>query len=318
MNTFTKQIVAGAVAFGIALAVLLLLKDQTPDEAPIHFAYQNRIGSAVCIVAVENDLFTPEDLTIEPFRFNSGPACAEALYSGSANIATMGDTTAIITVARDERFAIIASHGQGEHRHRLMVAQDSPFTTVADLKGKTVGVKKGTSTYGGLLLLLDHEHIAPTEIRLMDMRPDEMPDALAVGSIDAFVASEPTPSLAEQRGARQLTTLGGLGNAYPLLILARREWLAAHPDQAARFLRALRKAEQTIAADPEAAATTLAKITGLTPEVARAAMARHRYTLTIDETITNSLRQTAAFLQSQGTIETIPDFTAAATAEHLP
>lgn len=318
MNTFTKQIVAGAVALGLALIVLLLLKSRTPDETPIRFAYQNRVGSAACIIAVENDLFTPEGLTIEPFRFNSGPACAEALYSGSADIATMGDTTAIITVARDERFAIIASHGQGENRHRLMVAPDSPLTAVADLKGKTVGVKKGTSTYGGLLLLLDHEHIDPAEIRLIDMRPDEMPDALAAGSIDAFVASEPTPSLAEQRGAKQLTTLGGLGNTYPLLILARRDWLAAHPEQAAAFLRVLQKAEHTITTDPEKTAATLAAITGLTPEVARAAMARHRYTLTLDETITNSLRQTAAFLQSQGTIETPPDFTTAATGRYLP
>ena len=34
------------------------------------------------------------------------------------------------------------------------------------------------------------------------------------GCIDAFAASDPIPSAAEQKGAQALTTLGGLGNAY--------------------------------------------------------------------------------------------------------
>jgi len=49
-----------------------------------------------------------------------------------------------------------------------------------------------------------------------------MPEALSAGSIDAYVASEPTPSLAEARGARVMGTPGGLGNSYPLLTVQRR------------------------------------------------------------------------------------------------
>ena len=215
----TAAMVAGGVAVvALAIAAVFHSQDMSNSEPAIRFAYQNRIGSAACVVAVENDFFTDEELKIEPFRFNSGPACAEALYSGSADIGTMGDTTALITVSRDDRFVIIASHGQGEHRHRLMVDRNASITMVENLRGKTVGVKKGTSTYGGFLLLLASRQLDPAEIRILDMRPSEMPDALAAGSIDAFVASEPTPSLAEMRGARELATMGGLGNTYPTLL----------------------------------------------------------------------------------------------------
>jgi len=230
----------------------------------------------------------------------------------------MGDTTAIITVSRDDRFVIVASHGQGEHRHRLVVGRASTLTSVEDLRGKTVGVKKGTSTYGGLLLLLASKQIDPVDIRLVDMRPSEMPDALTAGSIDAFVASEPTPSLAEQRGARQLATLGGLGNTYPILVLARRDLLRDRPEQVVRFLGALQRAEEAIRTDPRGTAETLAHITGLTPEVARNAMTRHRYALSLDAGIIDSLRQTAAFPQAQGTITSVPDFNHAADARCLP
>lgn len=292
----------------LAIATVFYSGGTSSSEPAIRFAYQNRIGSAACIVAVENDYFADEGLRIEPFRFNSGPSCAEALYSGSADIGTMGDTTAIITISRDDRFVIIASHGQGEHRHRLMVDRNSRITTVEDLRGKTVGVKKGTSTYGAFLLLLASRQLDSAEIRILDMRPSEMPDALTAGSIDAFVASEPTPSLTQVRGARELATMGGLGNTYPILILARRELLRERPDQVARFLRAIQRAEETLQATPRQTATTLARITGLSPEVARNAMTRHRYALSLDTAIVESLRQTATFLRDQGIIASAPDF----------
>lgn len=309
--------IASTAAIILAAVLLFLLSGTEQDNSPIRFAYQNRIGSAACVVAAESDYFTQEGVKTETFCFNSGPACAEALYSGSADIATMGDTTAIIAVARDNRFAIIASHGQGERRHRLMVGPTSSAQTIEDLRGKTLGVKKGTSTYGGLLLLLASRQIAPSEIHIIDMTPAEMPDALTAGSIDGFVASEPTPSLAEQRGARQLTTLGGLGNTYPILILARRDLLRNRPDQVTRFLHALQRAEETIRTDPNGTAATLARITGLPPEVTHDAMARHRYALCIDAAIVESLHQTATFLQTQGTISSPPDFDRAIDATHL-
>lgn len=318
-KTLSRQVIAlilgGILVMGLAIWAVSRSADNGSDA--IRFAYQNRIGSAACIVAVERSLFAEEGLPIQPFRFNSGPACAEALYSGSADIGTMGDTTALITVARDDRFVIIASHGQGEHRHRLMVAQDGPIETVEDLRDKTVGIKKGTSTYGGFLLLLAARQLDPAEIRIVDMTPAEMPDALAAGSIDAFVASEPTPSLAQMRGARELTTMGGLGNTYPILILARRDLLHDRPQDVVRFLRALQRAEETIQSAPNETAETLAQITGLTPQVAHSAMARHRYALTLDETIVASLRQTASFLQNQGTIASAPDFAHALDAQYL-
>lgn len=321
-NGSQKRHVAVIVAVLILVAAVvvyaLFIRNESGRENPsLRFAYQNRIGSAACIVAVEGGYFVREGLQVESARFNSGPACAEAIYSGSADIGTMGDTTAIITVSRDDRFVIIGSHGQGEHRHRLVVAPNSPLQTVEDLRGKTVGVKKGTSTYGGLLLLLAEKKIDSAAIHIIDMKPNEMPDALAAGSIDAFVASEPTPSLAEQRGARELTTLGGLGNTYPLLILVRRDVLAERPEHVARFLRALHKAEQAIQADPEGTARVLAPIEGLSPEVTLAAMKRHTYELTLAPAIIRSLDQTAVFLQSQGDVATLPDLARAADPRPL-
>ena len=140
------------------------------------------------------------------------------------------------------------------------------------------------------------------------MRPSEMPDALAAGSVDAFVASEPTPSLAEVRGARELATMGGLDNSYPILILAREKFLEERPEDVRRFLKAIQKSEDFIEQHPDETALILSQVTGLSPQVARQAAARHCFALCLDDNTLGSLERTASFLKQCGTIDSIPNF----------
>ena len=287
------------------------------EKAQIRFAFQDRIGSVLPIIAVKKGFFADEGLAVKALRFSSGPACAEALYSGAADIAGMGDTTAIIMVTRSEKFAIIASHVVGEHRHRIMVRKDSGMRTLNDLKGKRIGVKKGTSTYGGLLAALEKAHIPRDGVDIIDLTPSTMPDALMAGSLDAFAASEPTPSTAEQNGACELTTLGGLGNEYPILILANNDRLTRKKDAVKRLLHAMKRAGQYAADYPEETAAIMADETGLSLATTRKAIQRHEYRLRLDEAIISSLEKTALFLKEQYIISNFPDFNTAARPEFL-
>jgi sulfonate transport system substrate-binding protein len=299
----------------VALWLLLLLLfgvEMTAGgkaEAPtIRFALQDRIGSAIPIIAVRKGFFLEEGLKISHLRFSSGPACAEALYSGAADIGGMGDTTAIIMAARSSRFVIIASHATGEHRHRVMVRDDSGMRTLQDLKGRRVGVKKGTSTYGGFLAALKKVEMSAEDIDIVDLTPPTMTDALLAGSLDAFAASEPTPSAAEQKGARELTTLGGLGNQYPILILANRHLVKEQKATLRKFLQAMKKAELYVAAHPQETIAIMAKEIGLSPSTTQEAMQRHLYQLRLDSEIRYSLEQTAFSLKRQSIIPEVPDF----------
>lgn len=298
---------AGAVAGLFLVAAGCGDRSQEPAHAPIRFAYQDRVADAVSIVAVRQGLFATHGLTVETMRFSSGPACSETLYTGAADVGTMGDTTAVIAVAREAPVRIVASHGGGEHRHRVITAGKSAVSSVSELTGKRVAVKKGTSTYGGWLALLGAHEIDHAEIETVDMRPADMPEALASGSVDAVVASEPTPSLAETMGGRELATLGKLGNQYPILLVMRGEFLRSRTDDAARFLRALAEAADFIQSRPDDAAKVLAEATGLSPEVARRAMGYHTYRLNLDSATLASLAQTADFLKRQGIIDRAPD-----------
>ena len=280
------------------------------ETIEIRFAYQDRIGSAIPIIAVRKGFLAEEGLKIRPMRFNSGPACAEALYSGAADIGGMGDTTAIIMATRSSRFAIIASHATGEHRHRIMVKTGSEIRSLQDLRGKRIGVKKGTSTYGGLLAALKKEGMSEEDVGIIDLSPPTMTDALQAGSLDAFAASEPTPSAAEQKGARELTTLGGLGNQYPILVLVNRDFLKKQKESVKKLLRAMKRAELYVAEHPKETVAIVASETGLPLPTSKKAMKRHTYKLRLDPEIRSSLEQTSLFLKKQNIIKEVPDFSA--------
>lgn len=284
---------------------------------PLRFAYQNRVGDALSLVAMHKGFFAAEGVQIKGVLFNNGPACAEALYSGAVDIATMGDTTALVALSRDPALRILASHGAGEHRHRIVVARNSPLRTLADLKGKRIGIKKGTSTHGGLMALLAANGMQAADFKLLDLSPDTLPEALAAGSIDALVASEPTPSVAESRGGRELATLGGVGNSYPLLILVKTTVLQKRDVQLRGFFRALRRAERFVRENPAETAGIVAKEDRLSAELARKAMARHSYRLQLDAATINSLNSTAAFLKEQKKLQQLPDLHAVTVPLYL-
>lgn len=280
--------------------------EKSDDKVVVTFAYQDRVADAASIIAVKKGFFAAEGLDVRPMIFSSGSACTEALTYGDADFGTMGDTTAIITTSKGSGFTIIASHGGGEHRHRLLVAKGSRIKTIHDLEGKRIGVKKGTSTHGGLELLARQAGLDLGD-EIVDLAPRDQLLALAAGEVDAIVASEPTPSKAEADGyGRELTTLGNLGNSYPIFILVNSKFAANHPELVGKMVKALNRATAFIAEHPEEAVAIQATETGLAPGVIHKAMGYHHYGLSLDDTVQDSLAVTAKFLKDIGKIEHVP------------
>lgn len=275
---------------------------------PIRFAYQDRIADAASVIAVRKAFFADEGPTVKPLRFSSGPAAGEALYSGAADIGSMGDAAAVIALARNVGLVILGSHGGGEGRHRIVLRPGLAVDGPAGLKGKTLAVKKGTSTHAGLLAYLEAHGLSASSLRIFDLRPVDMPQALSAGSVDAICASEPTPSLAEKRGGTAFADLSGLGNAYPILLMARQRFVDSHPEAVIRFLRAMDRAARFAANRPEETAEVLSQATGLDQDMCLKAMRRHAYRLHLDAAMVESLTKTGRSLADHGRIPTVPDF----------
>lgn len=119
----------------------------------------------------------------------------------SENIDFCGTTwvTAIMAASKGEPVKVVAS--MTEKCSALVVGKDSGIETVADLKGKTIAYVPGTMHHILLLETLTKAGIDPnTEVTLQKIDFFDMGQALASGSIDAFLSGEPYPSIAETDG----------------------------------------------------------------------------------------------------------------------
>lgn len=306
------------IVLAVAAVAAVLYINHSKRQETLVFAYQDRIADAASIIAIEKGYFEDEGLNIDGIKFSSGPACTQALITRTADIATMGDTTAITTMAtQGDDFSILCTHGGGEDRHRMIVSDESGIDNISDLEGKRIAVKQGTSTHGGLMLFADHYGLDLND-ELVEMKPSEMVLALESGAIDAFVASEPNPSQAEARGAgHELATLGGMNNTYPILIVADNGFLGEHPDWAEKFIRALKKATDFIQQNHNESVQILSDVSGLEKDIIETAMANHYYDVNANQQTKDSLTDMSGFLYDIGKISTKPDFDKCIDREYM-
>ena len=284
----------------------------TPSEQPtsLRLAYGKKIHYAPQIVALKQGYFGNAGLAIDAKAVQAGIQAAEALTSGSADAAVMGDAPAIIAAASGMPVKLVASYGGGERMHRIVAAPGSGIGSPAQLEGKRVGIQMGSSTHGGFLLFLEKNRLSADDLDLVPLNPSDMPEAMLTHQIDAGVGSEPWPSNIEERveGSYEVATLSGLGNNYPLVMLVTAPYAQEHPEAVLATLQATRKAVDFMRARPDDAAALISEGTGVPVARERKIMDTLEWGVVLDDATVNSLEQTAEFLYSQGKITNLPDW----------
>ncbi len=250
---------------------------------------------------------------------SAGIAAAEALVSGSADVAVMGDVPAVFALASARPCVLITSYGGGETMHSIIVSATSGINTPGDLIGRRIGVHFGSSTHGAVYRYLQANNIDPASLTLVNVPQNSLVEALISGDIDALAASEPTPSLALDKvsGSRLLSTLGGLGNEYPLMLVASKDFADAHPEVTRVLITGTRKAVDFINADPETAGSELSTVTGTPVKLEQNTLSRLTWQVRLDQDILKSLEQTAAFLHKTGRLKHVPDIRKAARMDFM-
>jgi aliphatic sulfonates family ABC transporter substrate-binding protein len=281
------------------------------DQTAIRVAYVQKIHYAPTIIAVKQGYFEDEGVKVKPviLAAGTGIVAAEALISGSAEAAVMGDAPAIYAAASGKPVKIVACYGGGEKMHRIIAGKNSGIRETKDLTGKTVAVNFGSSTHGALMLYLKKNGLDLSLVKIMNLNSSDMPEALATGQIDAVAGSEPIPSIVEMGapGSYELAMLSGLGNSYPLLLLVSAELAADNPKAVSALVRATAKAVRLINEDPQRASEIIARATGATPQFELKVMQALEWRVRLDREDRDSLAQTRDFLFDIKKIPTKPD-----------
>jgi sulfonate transport system substrate-binding protein len=110
------------------------------------------------------------------------------------------------------------------------VHKDSPIQSIADLKGKRVAFKRGSSAHNFTVKALRKAGLGITDIEAADLSPSDAAAAFASKQIDAWSIWDPYFAVAEKDpGTRVLTTAEGIVDSWSYF-LSNGDFTAAHGD----------------------------------------------------------------------------------------
>ena len=253
--------------------------------------------------------------------FESGPPMNESFAAGQQDIGVIGDVPAVSAVAAGQDNVYIAA-AEGGPSYGMLVADDSGIESVADLKGKKVGLTIG-STAQNLTqkLLADAGMDYNTDIEVINISTGDAQVVLTKGDVDAVVIWEPNVSrLDAMDGIHLLTDGGDVGFPGVNVVFARKEFVDANPDIVKAYLEQYWRATKAYEENPEEYAELAKSYFNLDKDLIMKAASKYNYTLTFSDADVEGLQDTVSFLKGIGSISneiTVKDHVADSIAKEV-
>jgi sulfonate transport system substrate-binding protein len=220
----------------------------------------------------------PLGYSVEWHEFSSGPPLLEAVNSGAVDFGHTGQPPPVFAQENGVPFIYVAATESSPDSSGLLVPQNSPVKTMADLKGKRLAFARGSSSHLLAAQLLARAGLTFTDIKPIYLQPAEARAAFQSGAVDAWAIWDPYFSAAElQLNARALATGEGL-KGFRELYFARKGYLESPAAETLPVILAvLREAGQRLQADVKGTASLLADKLGIPAAVLERSEARSHY-----------------------------------------
>ncbi len=254
--------------------------------------------------------FAPAGLTIEIITFDSPTDGKNAVVTRSVDFGGFGIAAATLGAAAGEPVVVV---GAFSNRGMGVVSKaGSPIRTVADLRGRRVGIWPGSTQEVFILERMRQSGLTIRDITAVRVPFGEMHAMLSRGDIDAYVGAEPGPGLSISSGVGQLveypygTAMGGLN-----MILGTSEALIAADPALVRIMVGIhRRASEHMMANKAEVADATVRILGAQRAAVDHALAADNieYVWRLDETVMTQARTYGQQMLEMRQIRQLPDF----------
>ncbi len=236
------------------------------------------------------------DLTIK--EFDSGrTALATMLNEGNLDMVTVAQTPVMFNSFDRDDYVIIATMVYSNNDVKILTRQDRGIKNPSDLRGKTVGITKGSTGHFFLGLFLIHSGLQLSEIETIDIEASELPQALVDGRVDAISTWEPHIWNAKKLLGENAVRLQLRGGAKifreDFYFVPNRNFMENNPETLKRFLKAIEKGEEFIQKNKEEAINIVSQRLKLDKELVVSIWDDFEFQLILDQAIIITLEDEA-------------------------
>ncbi|WP_081893176.1 MULTISPECIES: sulfonate ABC transporter substrate-binding protein [unclassified Serratia (in: enterobacteria)] len=252
------------------------------ENAPAQFRIGYQKGSVSLVLAKAHQLLEQRfpGTNISWIEFPAGPQMLEALNVGSIDLGSTGDIPPIFAQAAGADLLYVGVEPPKPKAEVILVAENSPISSVAELKGRKVAFQKGSSSHNLLLRALQKAGLQFSDIQPVYLTPADARAAFQQGNVDAWAIWDPYYSAALLQGGVRVLTDGSQLNQTGSFYLAARPYAETYGPFIQQVLDTLTQADTLTRSARAQSITLLANTIGL-PEPVIASYLDHRPVTTI-------------------------------------
>ncbi|TDT93616.1 sulfonate transport system substrate-binding protein [Azorhizobium sp. AG788] len=256
-----------AAALGL-MAASLPARAEAPKEIRIDWATYNPVSLVLKDQKLLEQEFAKDGITIRWVQSAGSNKALEFLNAGSLDFGSTAGAAALIGKINGNPIKSVYVYSRPEWT-ALVTRPDTGIKTVADLKGKTVAVTRGTDPHIFLVRALAANGLTEKDVKLVLLQHADGRLALQRKDVDAWAGLDPIMASAEVEDGAVLFFRKPEDNTWGVLNV-REDFAKANPDIVKRVLATYEKARLWSVQHPKELSAALVSATKLPePVIAR-------------------------------------------------
>ncbi len=246
--------------FVLLAVVAALLAAATPAQTQkpmsIRLGVHTQLMGAADIIAIRQGYFKQEGLDVEWRRFALGKDGRDAMIAGAIDVNNTAPVPFLVGLDKGVPYVAIAVNSYFCGTNHLVVAKNTDVNSVAQLKGRKIGLPKGTITEFTFLT-----KIAPAYgLKPADFQVANIPDAkdripsLVAKAVDMAALADPFVAIGEQEGIIRVIEDFCKYDTLPFMTTATTKIVKERPEVVVAYLRGWLRAVKLLKEEPETAA----------------------------------------------------------------
>lgn len=276
----------------MALVLLLAAASAAHAQEKVKVGVLKLTSSAPIFVGVEKGFFKEFGVEPELVYFQAAAPIATALAAGQLDVGATGLTAALYNIVLGgEKLWIVADKGREWPGYPLTAivvhrdAYEAGLRSIADLKGKRIGVTQlGSTFHYHIGNVLEKEGLSLSDVKIVPLQAmGAVMEALKGKQVEAIILPQPFPGTAEAQGFGKIIAWGGDLYPWQIATVFYSKRFAAGGERATSFMKGYVKSSRYYhdavlvqkdgriqpGAHYEEVVSITAKYTGGTPEVVR-------------------------------------------------
>ena len=281
-----KSLIIIAAILVCGLVFVSCKSDKMRSREKITVGVSKSFLSIPVYIAQKQGFFSDEGLDVTVKEYSSGKVATKALFAGEVDISTVADMPVVFNSFKRNDFCIFATFTYSYPFVKIIVRKDMGIKTGANLKGRKVGVNRGTSSHFFLEVFLIHNRLSASDVEMINIRTVDLPLALKNNEVDVISVWQPYTQKARQLlgdNAIELPSSEIYRTTFSFATM--KSFSKEHPEMLERLLRALDKAAVFTRKDREKAQEIIAGSFNLDRSTVRAAWDDFVFGIFLDQSL---------------------------------